>query len=108
MMIMREWRGRLPHEKVKAYFDYLETTGIPEYAATPGHLGTFVLLDRDGDAAEYTLLTLWESHEAIRRFAGNEISRARYYPMDSRYFLEMPEHVRHYDVVEAPAACKPD
>ncbi|MEX2123764.1 MAG: hypothetical protein WD795_07700 [Woeseia sp.] len=101
-MIMRDWRARLPHDKVDDYFDYLEITGIREYAATPGHRGTWVLLDREGETAEYTLLTLWESRDAIRAFAGDDIGRARYYPDDAKYFVEMPERVRHYEVLAKP------
>jgi heme-degrading monooxygenase HmoA len=102
-MILREWRGRLPHDKVDEYFEYLKITGMAEYAATPGHRGTWVLLDRNAngnsDTAEYTLLTLWDSIDAIRAFAGDDISRAKYYPEDARFFVEMPEKVRHYEVM---------
>jgi heme-degrading monooxygenase HmoA len=98
-MIMREWRGRLPHDRVDDYFRYLKVTGLPEYGATPGHRGTWVLLDREGETAEYTLLTLWESRNAIRAFAGDDISRAKYYPDDRQYFVDMPAKVRHYEVL---------
>lgn len=98
-MIMREWRGRLPHEKVDEYFEYLKVTGLADYAATPGHRGTRVLLDRDGDTAEYTLLTFWDSLDAVRAFAGDDVSRAKYYPEDGQYFINMPERVRHYEVM---------
>lgn len=100
-MIMREWRGRLPQDKVDDYLEYLKLTGLSEYAATPGHLGTWILLDRDveRDLAEYMLLTLWESRDAIRAFAGEDIESAKYYPEDKRYFVEMPEKVRHYEVI---------
>jgi len=105
-MIMREWRGRLPRDKVDGYLEYLRVTGLSEYAKTPGHCGTWILLDRgvDGEAgvAEYTLLTLWESRDVIRAFAGEDIEKAKYYPEDDRYFLEMPEKVRHYEVIDWP------
>jgi heme-degrading monooxygenase HmoA len=103
-MIMREWRGRLPRNRTDEYLRYLRVTGLSEYAGTPGHRGTWVLLDRDADAsagiAEYTLLTLWESRDAIRAFAGDDIDKAKYYPEDERYFVEMPEKVRHYEVID--------
>jgi len=103
-MIMREWRGRLPHDKVDEYLQYLRVTGLNEYANTPGHHGTWVLLDRDLDGkagiAEYTLLTLWDSRDAIRAFAGDDIEKAKYYPEDEHYFVEMPEKVRHYQVID--------
>jgi heme-degrading monooxygenase HmoA len=54
-----------------------------------------------GDETEYVLVTLWDSMEAIRGFAGPEPERAVYYPEDTRYFpeQEMMPHVRHYGVL---------
>jgi hypothetical protein len=48
--------------------------------------------------AEFTTLTLWDSMDAIRRFAGDEPERARYYPEDPEYLLEMTPFVEHYEV----------
>lgn len=101
-MILREWRGRVPHEKADAYIDILRRTGLADYAATPGHQGTWLLLDRDGETTEFTILTLWESREVIRAFAGDDIGKARYYPEDDTYLLEKPERLRHYEVLAHP------
>lgn len=101
-MILREWRGRVPHEKVDAYVEILNHTGLKDYAATPGHLGTWLLLDRGGDATEFTILTVWTSREAIRAFAGEDIGKARYYPEDENFLLEKPERLRHYEVLVHP------
>ena len=59
----------------------------------------------EGDRAEFLLLTLWESEEAIRRFAGDDIGRAVFYPEDERFLVARDEHVNHYEVAfsaEAP------
>jgi len=37
---------------------------------------------------EYVLVTLWDSMDAVRRFAGPEPERAVYYPEDDIYFPE--------------------
>lgn len=97
-MIMREWRGRVPHEEAEAYEAFLHTSGIADYAATPGNRGTWMLVDRTADATEFTLLTLWDSEQAIARFAGEDIRRAHYYPEDDGFLLEKPKFVRHYEV----------
>ncbi|HLT90792.1 MAG TPA: hypothetical protein VKZ85_07600 [Woeseiaceae bacterium] len=98
-MIMREWRGRVPHDLADAYEAFLHTSGIRDYRATPGNLGVWMLIDRNGEAAEFTLLTLWESEQAIRAFAGDDISLAHYYPEDDGFLLEKTRHVRHYEVL---------
>jgi uncharacterized damage-inducible protein DinB len=39
--------------------------------------------------------------EGIRRFAGDEPERARYYPEDERFLKALDPHVAHFDVVAA-------
>ena len=43
-----------------------------------------------------------ESHEAIRAFAGEDLEKARYYPEDADYLLELEPTVTHYEVAAAP------
>ena len=103
-MILREWRGRVPQDKTDAYLEFLDNKGTHGYAATPGHRGTWIVLDTESEpgVTEFTLLTMWESREAIRAFAGDDIGRAVYYPEDDGLLLEKPERLRHYTVVRAP------
>lgn len=101
-MILREWRGRVPRGKSAAYLEFLRARAIPDYAAVAGHRGTWILVDDGPELSEFVLLTLWDSREAIRGFAGDDISRAYYYPEDPAFLLEMPERLRHYVVRHAP------
>ncbi|HYZ10302.1 MAG TPA: hypothetical protein VE962_00220 [Actinomycetota bacterium] len=101
-MIARIWRGRTPGEKAEAYHDYLRATGLKEYAETPGNRGVFALRRIEGGVAEFLLLTLWESMDSVRRFAGEDPERPVYYPDDDEYLLEREPLVSHYDVLEAP------
>ena len=98
-MIARIWQGATKADDATAYLDYLHGTGFPEYRATPGNLGVLALRRVVDGRAELLLLTLWESEEAIRRFAGDDIGRAVFYPEDERYLIEKGEQVSHYDVV---------
>lgn len=97
-MILREWRDHVARDKTDAYLDVLRRTGLRDLAATPGNCGNWVLLDRGEHETEVVLLSLWESEEAIRAFAGEDIGRARYYQEDAEYLREMPERLRHYEV----------
>jgi len=98
-MIARTWRGATKAEDADAYVEYLEKTGFSEYRATPGNRGVLALRSVSGGRAEFLLLTLWESEEAIRRFAGDDISRAVFYPEDDRFLVERGERVDHFEVV---------
>ncbi len=66
--------------------------------APAGNLGVLVLVRIEGDAAHFRLITLWESLDAIRRFAGDPVDAAKYYPEDKDYLLEFPSKVEHYEV----------
>jgi heme-degrading monooxygenase HmoA len=88
--------------KADEYMDYLNKTGVPEYRATPGNLGVYVLRRIEGNTAHFLLLTLWESEEAIKRFAGPNMEQARYYPEDEQFLLELEPTVTHYEVMAKP------
>ena len=98
-MIARTWAGATSAADADAYLDYLNATGFPEYRATPGNRGVLALRRVSGDRAEFLLLTLWESEEAIRRYAGDDIERAVFYPEDERFLIDRGERVLHYEVV---------
>jgi heme-degrading monooxygenase HmoA len=93
--IARIWRGATAASDADAYLEYLQKTGISEYQRTPGNRGVTVLRRIVGDRAEFALITLWESEDAIRRFAGDDIERAVFYPEDDRFLIARDERVEH-------------
>jgi heme-degrading monooxygenase HmoA len=100
MSIARIWKGLVREADAAAYLDYVRETGIRDYRATEGNLGAFLLKRETADGIEVATLTLWDSLDAIKRFAGEDYARARYYPEDDRYLVEKPAEVVHYDIVE--------
>jgi heme-degrading monooxygenase HmoA len=102
-MIARQWHGAVLAERADAYLRYLGETGIPDSKATPGNRGVLVLTRRDGKVAHFVFISLWESLDAVRAFAGDEIERARYYPEDRDFLLELEPTVTHYEVAAAPS-----
>lgn len=101
-MIARNWHGRVPAARADAYFAYLQRTGIPDYQRTPGNRGVYVFRRIEGGEAHFLLTSLWDSLDAIRAFAGDDLERARYYPEDTAYLLELEPKVTHYEVLVAP------
>ena|SRR5579871_6218556 len=99
-MIARIWQGRTRPGMGKAYYAYLEQTGLKEYRATEGCKAVHVLTREIGEVTEYVIVTFWENMEAVRRFAGPDPERAVYYSEDDRYFPpeERTPQVRHYEV----------
>ena len=102
-MIARIWHGVTPAAKAEAYYEYLEASGVAEYRRTGGNRGVYVLRKVSGDRADFVLISLWDSFESIRTFAGDDLERARYFPKDREFLLEVEPKVAHYDVLAAPS-----
>ena len=60
-----------------------------------------VLRHDEPDRTEFVFLSLWESMDVIRGFAGEEVERARYYPEDHDFLLSLEPTVRHYETTAA-------
>ena len=54
----------------------------------------------DGDRTQFITFSLWDSVEAVKAFAGDDIEAAVYYPEDERYLIERDATVTHYDVAD--------
>ena len=74
-------------------------TGIKDYRDTKGNQGVYVLRRIGEERAEFLLLTLWESWDAIRQFAGDDVEKAVYYPEDPGFLLALEPKVEHYEVL---------
>ena len=59
-MIARVWQGRTRPGMGKAYYEYLEQTGLKEYRETESFQAVPVLQRDIGDESEYLLVTLWD------------------------------------------------
>lgn len=65
-MIARVWHGEVPADRATAYHQYLLRTGVPDLKATPGNRGVYVMRRFTGAHARFTMISLWDSVEAIR------------------------------------------
>jgi heme-degrading monooxygenase HmoA len=103
-MIARIWRGATRAPDAGEYVDYLRKTGLREYRATLGNQGAWVLWRVVGDRVEFITMSFWESRDAIRAFACDDIDRAVFYPEDDRFLVERGPAVDHYEVEAAEEA----
>lgn len=99
-MIARIWHGIVPKEKADAYYTFLKETGLKDYKNTKGNIEVKVLRKDDDRQTHYLLITYWDSYESIRKFAGDEFEKARYYPEDKDYLQEFEPFVNHYEIIE--------
>src|SRR6266540_636674 len=99
LAIARIWRGRTLASKADEYQAYLDTSGISKVRATPGNLGVMVLRRNDGGKTEFLVMSVWESVEAIKKFAGENYQKAVILPRDREYLLEVEPTVLHYEIL---------
>ena len=101
-MIARTWHGATEASKSDEYLEYLNRTGVPDLRATEGNQGVYVMRRIEGEQAHFLLISLWESIDAIKKFAGEDVEKARYYPEDPAFLLEMELCVTHYEIPVRP------
>ena len=99
-MIARIWRGAVRREDSEEYVDYLRSTGLHEYGASPGNRGAWILRREAGERTEFVTLSFWESMASVEGFAGPDPERAVFYPEDERFLVERDLAVAHYELLE--------
>ena len=78
----------------------MKEVGLADYRSTEGNRGAWCLHRREGDVVHVEMLTLWDDLEAIHRFAGDDLVKAKYYDFDSDFLLELEPEVTHFQVIE--------
>lgn len=97
-MIARIWHGKTDKKFFDEYSTFLQERAVPDYSSIEGNQGITFLRRVEANEAHFTLITFWDSLESIKKFAGAEYDKAKYYPEDSRYLLEFEEKVVHHEV----------
>jgi heme-degrading monooxygenase HmoA len=100
-MTVRTWSATADAAGAGNYGRYFSGTLLPELRKLPGFQGAYLLrrdLDRDG-TVEVTAHTFWASLEAIRAFAGDDITVAVVEPEARAMLLSFDRSVSHRSVV---------
>lgn len=98
--ITRIWHGVTLAEHADEYLQYVIETGIEDYKNTQGNLGVEVLRRIENDKCHFWTITKWDSFENIKKFAGEDYEKARYYEKDAKYLLEFEPNVIHCETFE--------
>jgi heme-degrading monooxygenase HmoA len=87
-MIIRTWHGRTRLRDGDDYEAFMKNTAAPDYSSITGLQHLYFTRRDEGDVAHFLLITLWDSMDAIRNFAGENPDLAKYYPEDDEFLLE--------------------
>jgi hypothetical protein len=100
-LTVRTWSATATSAGAADYSRYFAGTLLPQLRERPGFAGAYLLrrdLGQDG-TAELTAHTFWESPEAIRAFAGDDITVAIVEPEARAMLLDFDRIVAHRGVV---------
>jgi heme-degrading monooxygenase HmoA len=98
-MIARIWRGTTAADRAEEYLQYIRDTGVSDYRNTPGNHGVQILMRTHDGRTDFTIISYWDSMDAIKAFAGDDPEVSRYYPEDDEYLIEKHPYVEHHQVV---------
>jgi len=99
-IITRIWHGTTRAVHADEYLEFLVRTGVADYKATPGNLSVEIWRRIENDICHFWTVTKWDSFENIKKFAGEDYEKARYYEEDKAYLLEFEPTVRHCETFE--------
>ena len=102
-MIARTWRGTAGSgEHGVAYERHFTRNVVPQLEALPGHRGAYLLRREHDGKVEFLAMTLWDSIDSIRAFAGASPNVAMVDPEARAVLTEFDEFVAHYDIAHSP------
>ncbi len=87
-MIVRTWHGRTRLSDGDAYESFMKKRAAPDYGSIDGLQQLFFTRRDEVEASHFLLITVWDSIEAVKKFAGDDPNVAKYYPEDNEFLLE--------------------
>ncbi len=101
-MITRIWRGETTAANADAYQNFVTRHVFTALGDLEGHRGAYLLRRPMDSHVEFLAVTLWDSLEAIRAFAGDTLEDAVVEPEARAVLSSFDNFVRHYDVAFGP------
>ena len=95
-MIARVWHGRTPAAKAEEYRTYLFEAGVQAIAKLPGNRGVQMQVGIGGETGDFTVVSFWDSIDAIKGYAGEDYTKVHDLPRDKEFLIDHEPLVRHY------------
>ncbi len=102
--ILRAWTFWIHAHLHEECREYLESTKLKELSATPGCQRAAALFrDLSDGTTEVVVVSVWDSMESIRAFAGDEPLKPTIDPKDREKLFDREPTVRHYAMSDQSA-----
>jgi heme-degrading monooxygenase HmoA len=102
MIIARLWHGVTTGENASQYEELLRSEILPGIHRVEGYRGAYLLRREVPEGAEFVTLTLFESMDAVRRFAGDDLEKAVVPEQARRLLARFDSRSVHYTVLLEP------
>lgn len=97
-MIARHWRGWTEVQNAAAYEQLLKEKVLPALRQLQGYKGGYILRSDGAQEAEFVVVNLFDSLEAVKRFAGEDYTVPVFEPEARKLLSKVEPVARHYDV----------
>jgi heme-degrading monooxygenase HmoA len=103
-MIARIWRGQAMTENAPHYREHATQQVFPLLARLPGYRGAYLLTREIGGRVEFLAVTLWDSIDSVKKFAGSDPEIAVVEPEARAILSDFDDYARHYEVDDMSSA----
>ena len=98
-MISRHWKGIVKRGSADAYIAHLEHETFPALGRLSGFVAASILRRETEEGTEFQIVTVWQSLDAIRAFAGADLSVAVVPAAAAALMATYDRFVVHYEIV---------
>jgi heme-degrading monooxygenase HmoA len=96
--VARHWHGKVATARADEYEAY-SRAAIARFTSIKGNLGYELLREPVGEVTHFSVISYWESRDAIHAYAGEDISKVHALPRDPEFLIDPEPNVRNYDLV---------
>ena len=97
-MIARHWRGWTKVQDADAYENLLKSTVFPTLKEIEGYRGGYILRSDGPLEVEFVVVNLFDSLDAVKRFAGPDYSTPVFEPEAQKLLCRIEPVAMHYEV----------
>ena len=97
-MIARHWRGWTTPQNADAYEQLLKDRVLPSLKKIEGYRGGYILRNDGTDEVEFVVINIFDSLDAIKRFAGPDYHIPVFEPEAKKLLSRVEPVALHYEV----------
>lgn len=97
-MIARHWRGWTKPQDADAYEQLLKQRVLPSLKKIDGYRGGYILRNDGAAEVEFVVINIFDSLEAIKRFAGPDYHIPVFEPEAKKLLSRVEPVALHYEV----------